>query len=61
MPDDKEIGHKAIGNALLAECAVHDRIWGIGLPMHDPARLDPTQWKGHNLLGYTLMLVRDRL
>lgn len=52
---------KATGNALLAECAVHDHIWGIGLPMHSPARLDPAQWKGQNLLGYTLMLVRERL
>lgn len=48
------------GNALLAECAVQDRIWGIGLSMHDPNRLDPSQWKGQNLLGYALMQVRDR-
>lgn len=29
------------GNAMLAECAVKDRIWGIGLSMKNPARLDP--------------------
>lgn len=28
----------ATGNAILAECAVKDRIWGIGLSMHDPAQ-----------------------
>ena len=45
----------------MAECAVRDRIWGIGLAMHDPERLNVAQWKGQNLLGYTLMLVRDKL
>ena len=45
----------------LVECAVKDRIWGIGLSMTDPKRLMPTEWQGQNLLGYALMLVRDRL
>ena len=45
--------------AILAECAVKDCIWGIGLSMHDPKRLNPEQWRGKNLLGYTLMMVRD--
>ena len=49
------------GTALLAECAVKDRIWGIGLSMHDPARLNPSQWRGRNLLGYALMLTRRKL
>lgn len=48
-------------DAVLAECAVRDRIWGIGLSMTDPARLDSTKWKGQNLLGYTLMMVRNKL
>ena len=46
------------GSALLAECAVKDRIWGIGLSMDDPARLDPARWKDQNLLGYALMMAR---
>jgi len=49
------------GNALLAECAVKDRVWGIGLSMHDSDRFDRSKWKGQNLLGYALMMVRDRL
>lgn len=49
------------GNALLAECAVKGCIWGIGLSMNDPHRKDPERWKGKNLLGYTLMMVRDKL
>ena len=52
---------KVCASALLAECAVKDRIWGIGLSMHDPARLDPAQWRGQNLLGYALMLTRRKL
>lgn len=52
---------KATGGAVLAECAVKDRIWGIGLSMSDPDRLDQAKWKGQNLLGYALMMARDRL
>lgn len=52
---------KSTGNAILAECAVHDKIWGIGLSMTDPNRFDQSKWKGKNLLGYTLMKVRDNL
>lgn len=48
-------------NSILVECAVKDRIWGIGLSMTDPKRLIPAEWQGQNLLGYALMLVRDRL
>ena len=46
---------------LLAECAVKDKIWGIGLSMTDTNRLDQSKWSGQNLLGYTLMLVRKQL
>ena len=52
---------ESTGNALLAECAVKDRIWGIGLSMHDPARFNPEKWQGQNLLGYALIIVRDEL
>ena len=51
----------ATGDSLLAECAVKDRIWGIGLSMHDPDRLDRSKWNGQNLLGYALMMVREKL
>ena len=51
----------ATGHAILAECAVRDRIWGIGLSMHDSNRFDREKWKGQNLLGYALMMVRDRI
>lgn len=49
------------GDAILAECAVRDQIWGIGLSMRDPNRLDRSKWRGKNLLGYALMMVREQL
>lgn len=45
--------------AILAECAVKDRVWGIGLSMNDPNRFDMDQWKGQNLLGFAIMQVRN--
>lgn len=52
---------KATEDCILAECAVKDRIWGIGLSMKDPDRLEIYKWIGQNLLGYALMMVRERL
>ena len=46
---------------MLAECAVKDRIWGIGLSMRNPDRHDQEKWQGQNLLGYALMMVREKL
>ena len=52
---------KTTGDTVLAECAVKDRIWGIGLSMKDPDRFEIDKWKGQNLLGYALMMVREQL
>ena len=52
---------KKTGNTVLAECAVKDRIWGIGLSMHDSDKFDRAKWQGQNLLGYALMMVREKL
>lgn len=49
------------GDAILAECAVQDRIWGIGLSMQDENRFHMTKWRGQNLLGFALMQVRNDL
>lgn len=48
-------------NHILAECAVQDRIWGIGLSMKDERRFDLDKWQGKNLLGFSLMRVRTVL
>lgn len=51
----------ATQGAILAECAVQDRIWGIGLSMKDEKRFSLKQWQGQNLLGFSLMCVRTTL
>lgn len=59
--EDLKAQLKSTGDAILAECAVKDHIWGIGLSMKDPDRLDVKKWHGTNLLGYALMIVRERV
>ena len=49
------------GKEIIAECAVKDRIWGIGLSMKDEDRFCTDKWKGQNLLGQILMRVRDEI
>jgi ribA/ribD-fused uncharacterized protein len=49
------------GRRVLVEASPVDRIWGIGLTRDDPAATDPRRWRGLNLLGFTLMQVRDTL
>ncbi|MBQ6267836.1 MAG: NADAR family protein [Clostridia bacterium] len=51
----------ATGDALLAECAPKDPVWGIGLHAQDPRCPDTKEWQGQNLLGFTLMTVREKL
>lgn len=47
------------GEEIIAECAVKDRIWGIGLFMKDENRHCIDRWRGQNLLGKILMRVRE--
>lgn len=58
-----DLKEKLIGtdNAILVECAVKDQIWGIGLSMKDENRYNRSKWRGQNLLGYALMMVREQL
>ena len=46
-------------DAILAECAMNDKIWGIGLSIYDKRRFEMSEWKGQNLLGFSLMCIRD--
>lgn len=48
-------------NSYLAEAAVHDLIWGIGLSSKDARAKNINSWKGQNLLGFALMQVREDL
>ena len=52
---------KETNNNIIAECSIKDKICGIGLSMNDPNRLIIDKWKGKNLLGYSLMMVRECL
>lgn len=49
------------GDTIIAEASPYDRIWGIGLTEDDPRAKDQKQWPGQNLLGITLMKVRDAI
>jgi ribA/ribD-fused uncharacterized protein len=43
----------------LVEASPVDKIWGIGMNPKDAyANPDPSRWKGENLLGYVLGIVR---
>ena len=47
-------------NKVIGE-ASKDPFWGIGKSLDDPNVLDNTNWMGENLLGNTLMYLRDQL
>ncbi len=47
--------------SVIVEASPYDRIWGIGMKHSDEQTLDPTKWRGSNLLGFALMDVRSAL
>ncbi len=46
---------------VLVEASPWDLIWGVGLDAHHPDIGNPAKWRGQNLLGKTLMQVREAL
>ncbi len=48
-------------NRILVEASPVDKIWGVGLAKDNPKIENPNLWKGLNLLGFTLMEVRELL
>lgn len=47
------------GDAILVEGSPIDKIWGVGLKFNNPKIYDEKNWKGLNLLGKCLEIVRD--
>lgn len=46
---------------LLVEANPYDSIWGVGLSIDDPEIENRSQWRGENLLGWSLTQVREIL
>jgi len=46
------------GDSILGEASPFDRKWGIGLSSNNPSAQNPRNWRGHNLLGQLLMVIR---
>ena len=49
------------GDRILVEAAARDTVWGVGMAANNPAIMDPSQWRGQNVLGQVLMQVRSDL
>ncbi|WP_020560980.1 NADAR family protein [Thiofilum flexile] len=49
------------GERVLVEASPHDSIWGIGMEVSHPDAANPSKWLGSNLLGFALMVARERL
>jgi ribA/ribD-fused uncharacterized protein len=47
--------------ALLVQASALDTVWGSGLDLDDPFLPRPGQWPGRNLVGFSLMKVREEL
>ena len=47
------------GTRTIAEASKTDCVWGIGVSMNEEEALNPSTWKGRNLLGNALMRTRD--
>jgi ribA/ribD-fused uncharacterized protein len=47
--------------AVLVQASALDTVWSSGLDMGDPFLSHPRRWPGKNLVGFSLMKVRDAL
>ena len=47
------------GERKFVEANAHDRIWGVGIGLRNPAIQDQNKWNGKNKLGLLLDSIRD--
>jgi len=52
---------QATSDRIMVEASPYDKVWGIGYKESDPQAIHPEQWRGKNLLGQALMIVRKEL
>lgn len=51
----------ATKNKIIVEASPLDRIWGIGLSKNNDDILEPSKWRGTNILGDMLMQAREEI
>ena len=51
----------ATGDRVLAEMTKNDSYWGTGIDRSHADAQTPSAWPGTNILGYALMVARERL
>ena len=51
----------ATGDRVLAEMTKNDSFWGTGIDRSHADAQTPSAWRGTNILGYALMVARERL
>lgn len=51
----------ATGDRMIVEASPYDQIWGIGMGEDQEGIENPMNWKGQNLLGWAIMMVRQHL
>ena len=60
-PAAYKTGKSISTDVILVEAAGRDVIWGIGLGKNNPKAQDPLTWRGRNLLGFALTMVRQQI
>lgn len=60
---NEDLKHQLLAteNDILVEASPYDTVWGIGMGEEEPGIENPANWKGLNLLGWSITLVKKEL